>query len=179
MCAEFYSVFLTFYFIKRSLLLLVLILFTFFFAYFVNLYNQLSFKLFFSGSNVFRLLALREISPRTKYLSKRLWGEASKCSVRSNRVKSEGTDPRHGLISWYSIFLFCRTAGHFLIHMPYFCTIHIFENFSSLEAAAYRMLCFLLIKYILKLVNHSELVDFLITFVGICGVVTTIVFWNI
>ncbi|XXG90705.1 hypothetical protein AAC387_Pa12g2406 [Persea americana] len=52
------------------------------------------------GSNVFRLLAWREISPRTKHLSKRLWGEASKCSVDCNRVKNEGTDPRHGLISW-------------------------------------------------------------------------------
>ncbi|XP_077250879.1 uncharacterized protein LOC143890184 isoform X2 [Tasmannia lanceolata] len=52
------------------------------------------------GGNVFRLLALREISPRTKRSSKRLWGEASKWSVDCIGPKCEATDARHGLISW-------------------------------------------------------------------------------
>ncbi|RWR97276.1 WD40 repeat [Cinnamomum micranthum f. kanehirae] len=52
------------------------------------------------GSNVFRLLAWREISPRTKHLSKRLWGETSKCSVDNIVRNIEATDARHGLISW-------------------------------------------------------------------------------
>ncbi|XP_077250880.1 uncharacterized protein LOC143890184 isoform X3 [Tasmannia lanceolata] len=52
------------------------------------------------SGNVFRLLALREISPRTKRSSKRLWGEASKWSVDCIGPKCEATDARHGLISW-------------------------------------------------------------------------------
>lgn len=57
-------------------------------------------NLFFSGINVFRLLAWREISPRTKHLSKKLWRETSKCSVDCIVRKIEATDARHGLISW-------------------------------------------------------------------------------
>lgn len=56
-----------------------------------------------SGSNVFRLLARREISPRTKNSSKRLWGEAStsKWNFDSFGPRIEAArDARNGLISW-------------------------------------------------------------------------------
>ncbi|XP_058101415.1 uncharacterized protein LOC131245756 [Magnolia sinica] len=51
------------------------------------------------GGNVYRLLALREITPRAKH-SKRLWGEASKRAVDCFGPKCESTDARHGLITW-------------------------------------------------------------------------------
>ncbi|KAJ4950455.1 hypothetical protein NE237_027287 [Protea cynaroides] len=54
----------------------------------------------YSGNNVCRLLAWREISPRTKHLSRRLWGEASRCSTDSSGPKCEVTDAKLGLISW-------------------------------------------------------------------------------
>jgi len=56
-----------------------------------------------SGSNVFNLLARREISPRTKYVAKWHWGEASKSkSSPYSRPKNEVVrDARRGLLSWY------------------------------------------------------------------------------
>ncbi|KAF7804583.1 Activating molecule in BECN1-regulated autophagy protein 1 [Senna tora] len=56
----------------------------------------------FSGRNVFSLLAQREISPRTKHVPKRHWGETSKskpgsCSCSKNEV---ARDARSGLLSW-------------------------------------------------------------------------------
>ncbi|KAA8548904.1 hypothetical protein F0562_000588 [Nyssa sinensis] len=54
-----------------------------------------------SGRNVFRLLVRREISPRTKRSSKKLWGEKSKCHVDSSGLRCEAVrDARHGLFSW-------------------------------------------------------------------------------
>ncbi|XP_010274964.1 PREDICTED: uncharacterized protein LOC104610171 [Nelumbo nucifera] len=53
-----------------------------------------------SGSNVCWLLAQREISPRAKHSSKKLWGEPSKCTSDSSGPKRDVTDARHGLISW-------------------------------------------------------------------------------
>lgn len=55
-----------------------------------------------SGRNVFRLLAQREISPKTKYMPKRKWGEASKRDPSSSsRPNSEPVrDAKSGLISW-------------------------------------------------------------------------------
>ncbi|XP_031283795.1 uncharacterized protein LOC116142505 isoform X2 [Pistacia vera] len=49
--------------------------------------------------NVSRLLALREISPRTKYVQGRQWGEASRSSARGSRNESL-RDIKHGLVSW-------------------------------------------------------------------------------
>lgn len=56
-----------------------------------------------SGSNVFNLLARREISPRTKYVAKWHWVEASKSkSSPYSRPKNEVVrDARRGLLSWY------------------------------------------------------------------------------
>ncbi|KAK7284185.1 hypothetical protein RJT34_18926 [Clitoria ternatea] len=55
-----------------------------------------------SGSNVFNLLARREISPRTKYVAKWNWGEASesKSSSHSHPKKEVVRDARRGLLSW-------------------------------------------------------------------------------
>ncbi|KAK7245283.1 hypothetical protein RIF29_40122 [Crotalaria pallida] len=62
-----------------------------------NPYNSNS-----SGSNVFTLLARREISPRTKHVAKRQWGEASKSKSGSySRPKKDiARDARRGLQSW-------------------------------------------------------------------------------
>ncbi|CAL0326846.1 unnamed protein product [Lupinus luteus] len=61
-----------------------------------NPYNSNS-----SGSNVFSLLVRREISPRTKHVTKRQWGEASKSKSGSySRPKKVVRDARHGLLSW-------------------------------------------------------------------------------
>ncbi|XP_044493310.1 uncharacterized protein LOC123216802 isoform X3 [Mangifera indica] len=49
--------------------------------------------------NVWHLLALREISPRTKYVPRRQWGEASRLSARGSRNESL-RDVKHGLVSW-------------------------------------------------------------------------------
>ncbi|KAJ7972566.1 Transducin/WD-40 repeat family protein [Quillaja saponaria] len=54
-----------------------------------------------SGRNVFHLLAQREISPRTKHVPKRQWGESSKKSGSVPGPKSEAArDARCGLLSW-------------------------------------------------------------------------------
>ena len=52
----------------------------------------------FSGRNVFHLIALREISPRTKHVPKRRWGEASKPVPKTEATR----DARRGLLSWYT-----------------------------------------------------------------------------
>ncbi|KAM3731216.1 hypothetical protein ACB098_12G146000 [Castanea mollissima] len=49
-----------------------------------------------SGRNVFHLIALREISPRTKHVPKRRWGEASKPGPKTEATR----DARRGLLSW-------------------------------------------------------------------------------
>ncbi|KAL1808600.1 hypothetical protein ACET3Z_025590 [Daucus carota] len=52
-------------------------------------------------SNVFRLLARREISPRTKDSSRNLWREDSKSNVNSAVLRGEAArDVRRSLISW-------------------------------------------------------------------------------
>ncbi|PSR98346.1 Activating molecule in BECN1-regulated autophagy protein [Actinidia chinensis var. chinensis] len=54
-----------------------------------------------SGSNVVLLLARREVAPRTKHSSKKLWGEASNCHLDSFGLKQEAArDARQGLVSW-------------------------------------------------------------------------------
>ncbi|RVW96802.1 hypothetical protein CK203_026029 [Vitis vinifera] len=54
-----------------------------------------------SGSNVYRLLARREVAPRTKHSLKRLWGDASKWHHNSIGPRCEAArNARCGLISW-------------------------------------------------------------------------------
>ncbi|ONK70843.1 uncharacterized protein A4U43_C04F2100 [Asparagus officinalis] len=50
--------------------------------------------------NVFRLLALREISPRSKNSSKRFWNQTSKVRIDEYRPIYEIIDARHALLSW-------------------------------------------------------------------------------
>nr|XP_029116901.1 activating molecule in BECN1-regulated autophagy protein 1 isoform X2 [Elaeis guineensis] len=61
-----------------------------------SLYSSLS----CSHRNVYRLLALREISPRAKCYSKRLWGEATKGRADCLELRCETIDARRALISW-------------------------------------------------------------------------------
>ncbi|XP_010940699.1 uncharacterized protein [Elaeis guineensis] len=61
-----------------------------------SLYSSLS----CSHRNVYRLLALREISPRAKRYSKRLWGEATKGRADCLELRCETIDARRALISW-------------------------------------------------------------------------------
>ncbi|KAG6664594.1 uncharacterized protein LOC122300616 isoform X4 [Carya illinoinensis] len=63
---------------------------------------------FACGGNVFRLLARREVSPRTKHSSKRLWG-ASKPGLDSFGSRSAVQDARRGLVSWVE----AETLRHF------------------------------------------------------------------
>ncbi|XP_030551546.1 uncharacterized protein LOC115756015 [Rhodamnia argentea] len=54
-----------------------------------------------STSNVFKLLVQREVSPRSKHSSKKLWREASKCQPYPFQQSCEAVrDVRQGLISW-------------------------------------------------------------------------------
>ncbi|KAI3847270.1 hypothetical protein MKX03_023945 [Papaver bracteatum] len=50
-----------------------------------------------SGKNVFELLARREICPRSKHTSKRLWGDTH---GDRNGLNCEIIDAKHGLVSW-------------------------------------------------------------------------------
>ncbi|KAH1070408.1 hypothetical protein GYH30_007481 [Glycine max] len=57
------------------------------------------------GSNVFNLLARREVSPRSRYVAKRHWGEPgeaskSKSSPYSHPKNEVVRDARRGLLSW-------------------------------------------------------------------------------
>ncbi|OAY55461.1 uncharacterized protein LOC110611224 isoform X2 [Manihot esculenta] len=53
------------------------------------------------GDNVFRLLARREICPRAKHASKKLWSECSDQQLDSFELRSESAlDARRALISW-------------------------------------------------------------------------------
>ncbi|XP_011625679.1 uncharacterized protein LOC18440543 isoform X1 [Amborella trichopoda] len=53
-----------------------------------------------SASNVFQLLTLREISPRIKRSSKRLWGEAARKNHDCSKRRCEVLDAKRGLVSW-------------------------------------------------------------------------------
>ncbi|OUZ99236.1 WD40 repeat [Macleaya cordata] len=54
----------------------------------------------FSGGNVFQLLARREISPRSKHSSKKLWGDSYRCNADRFGPNYEVMDAKHGLVSW-------------------------------------------------------------------------------
>lgn len=54
-----------------------------------------------SGDNVFNLLARREVTPRTKRSTKRLWRESSEGGFDTlSHIYEAGRDARRGLISW-------------------------------------------------------------------------------
>ncbi|KAK1260896.1 hypothetical protein QJS04_geneDACA002297 [Acorus gramineus] len=52
------------------------------------------------GSSVTRLLAWREVSPRAKHTSKKLWGGNSRWGVDCHEPRCQVTDAKHALISW-------------------------------------------------------------------------------
>lgn len=54
-----------------------------------------------SCSNVFRLLARREVSPRVKDSCRKLWRDGSKCNVDYSVLRSEAArDAKRSLTSW-------------------------------------------------------------------------------
>ncbi|KAF6175565.1 hypothetical protein GIB67_043059, partial [Kingdonia uniflora] len=58
-----------------------------------------SFELF-RTENVFRLLARREISPRTKHTAKGMWGDGTKCNSDRYGSNYDVTDAGRELILW-------------------------------------------------------------------------------
>lgn len=69
--------------------------------------------------NVFHLLAQREISPRTKHLPKRQWGQISKQNPSSTRTKSDAPrDARHSLRSWVEIESLQHLAAKYCSLVP-------------------------------------------------------------
>ncbi|KAF6159374.1 hypothetical protein GIB67_032145 [Kingdonia uniflora] len=54
----------------------------------------------FRTENVFRLLARREISPRTKSTAKRMWGDGTKCNSDRYGSNYEVTDAGYELVTW-------------------------------------------------------------------------------
>lgn len=69
-----------------------------------------------SHRNVLQLLAWREVSPRSKHSSKRLWGETSKCDSIGRRF--ERTDARHALVSWVEAESLRHLAAEYCPLMP-------------------------------------------------------------
>ncbi|KAF6163749.1 hypothetical protein GIB67_008583, partial [Kingdonia uniflora] len=54
----------------------------------------------FRTENVLRLLARREISPRTKHTAKRMWGDGTKCNSDHYGSNYKVTDAGRELVSW-------------------------------------------------------------------------------
>ncbi|KAK8944354.1 hypothetical protein KSP39_PZI008234 [Platanthera zijinensis] len=50
--------------------------------------------------NICQLLARREVSPRAKCSTKKLWAETSKWTVHGTGPKCDSTDAKHALLSW-------------------------------------------------------------------------------
>ncbi|XP_057424462.1 uncharacterized protein LOC130718039 isoform X3 [Lotus japonicus] len=65
-------------------------------------HNSSSYNPNSSGTNVFRLLAQREIAPRTKHVPRWRWGESckSKSGSCSHRKSEAVIDAKRGLLSW-------------------------------------------------------------------------------
>lgn len=91
-----------------------------------NMFDVASAKLvlfcsFASGSNVFPLLAQRELLPRTTHSSKKLWRESSKWQLDPFGSRRAVQDARQGLVSWYGLrsflfFSYIHAHAHAHIH---------------------------------------------------------------
>lgn len=94
------------------------------FSWLLNFFCWFFFWLGPSGGNVFRLLARREICPRTKCLSKKQWGEAPRQNHDSLFVlKNEAKrDARRGLSSWY-----CHWFSSFIGCVFWICITRMFD----------------------------------------------------
>lgn len=62
---------------------------------------QFCFIFLFCSKNILHLLGKREVSPRTKYVPKKQWGEAPKRNVCSSPWTEPIRDARRGILSWY------------------------------------------------------------------------------
>ncbi|KAL2469571.1 Transducin family protein/WD-40 repeat family protein [Abeliophyllum distichum] len=70
-------------------------------------------------SNVFHLLARREVSPRTKRCPKRFWGEASSPRCNSSGLKRESAkDARQELLSWVEAESLLHLAANYCPLLP-------------------------------------------------------------
>lgn len=72
-----------------------------------------------STGNVFKLLARREVSPRSKHSLKKFWGEASECQLCPFRQSYEAVrDVRRSLISWVEAFSLQHLSAKYCPLMP-------------------------------------------------------------
>ncbi|XP_020679337.1 uncharacterized protein LOC110097352 isoform X2 [Dendrobium catenatum] len=68
--------------------------------------------------NVCQLLARREISPRAKCSSKKIWGETSKWRVDCSGPKCDVTDAKHALLSWVESESLCHLLAKYCPLLP-------------------------------------------------------------
>ena len=69
----------------------------------LDLFHSLTVLVFIvtRGDNVFNLLARREVAPRAKHSTKKLWiGSSEGCVYSFDPLLEAGRDARRGLISW-------------------------------------------------------------------------------
>ncbi|KAK3417131.1 hypothetical protein EUGRSUZ_H02881 [Eucalyptus grandis] len=72
-----------------------------------------------STGNVFKLLARREVSPRSKHSLKKFWGEASECQLCPFQQSYEAVrDVRRSLISWVEAFSLQHLSAKYCPLMP-------------------------------------------------------------
>ncbi|XP_074307080.1 uncharacterized protein LOC141642252 [Silene latifolia] len=72
-----------------------------------------------STDNVYNLLARREVTSRTKRLTRRLWGEGLEgCSDSRGQILEVGRDARRGLISWVEAESLCHFSAQYCPLLP-------------------------------------------------------------
>ncbi|KAK2999944.1 hypothetical protein RJ639_022685, partial [Escallonia herrerae] len=86
-------------------------------CYAIQLLYDSSPSLFFSGRNVYGLLARREISPRMKCVTRRQWGEAAKRNIQSS-LSDAMTDARRELFSWVEAESFQHLSATYCSLVP-------------------------------------------------------------
>ncbi|XP_074269114.1 uncharacterized protein LOC141592384 [Silene latifolia] len=69
------------------------------------------------SDNVFNLVALREVTPRTKRF-KRLWGDVKGCADSLRQIFEAGRDARRGLISWVEAESFRHLSAQYCPLLP-------------------------------------------------------------
>ncbi|KAH9615011.1 hypothetical protein KSS87_017727, partial [Heliosperma pusillum] len=70
------------------------------------------------SDNVFNLVALREVTPRSKRLTKRLWGDVKGCADSLCQIFEAGRDARRGLISWVEAESFRHLSAQYCPLLP-------------------------------------------------------------
>ncbi|CAA3009242.1 WD40 YVTN repeat-like-containing domain-containing [Olea europaea subsp. europaea] len=70
-------------------------------------------------SNVFQLLARREVAPRTKRSPRRFWGDTSRCNLESSGLKCEAAiDARQELLSWVEAQSLLHLSANYCSLLP-------------------------------------------------------------